>query len=57
MECASMAAVAAKRGAEFGQLLYTADSLANVKAHDDRDWGQASQAKALHICLRIIHNF
>lgn len=57
MECASMAAVAAKRGAEFGQLLYTADSLANVEAHDGRDWGRASQAKALHICLRIIHNF
>ncbi|MCZ0776122.1 nucleoside phosphorylase [Lactobacillus delbrueckii] len=57
MECASMAAVAAKRGAEFGQLLYTADSLANVEAHDDRDWGQVSQAKVLHICLWIIHNF
>ncbi|MGZ1193537.1 ATP-binding cassette domain-containing protein [Lactobacillus delbrueckii subsp. bulgaricus] len=46
-----------KHALSGGQLLYTADSLANVEAHDDRDWGRASQAKALHICLRIIHNF
>lgn len=57
MECASMAAVAAKRGVEFGQLLYTADSLANVAAHDDRSWGKAAQEQAMHICLRIIHIF
>ena len=41
MECAALAACARKRGASFGQILYTADSLANIYAHDERDWGRA----------------
>ena len=40
MECAALAACAKKRGAAFGQILYTADSLANAERHDDRDWGK-----------------
>ena len=39
MECASMAACAKMRGILFGQVLFTADSLANVDAHDIRNWG------------------
>lgn len=53
MECASLAACARFRGAEFGQLLYTADSLANAANYDQRDWGQQSVEPALHLCLDI----
>lgn len=53
MECAALAAVARFRGASFGQFLYTADSLANVDAYDERDWGEASVLPALELCLKI----
>ena len=51
MECASMAACAAFRGADFAQLLYTADSLADAAKYDARDWGEASVLPALRLCL------
>jgi len=51
MECASMAACAAFRGAEFAQLLYTADSLADAANYDARDWGEKSVLPALVLCL------
>lgn len=56
MECAALAACARKRGAAFGQILYTADSLANVLAHDERDWGQKSLRKALELCVVVLQN-
>lgn len=40
MECASMAACAKMRDVIFGQLLFTADSLADVEKHDCRNWGE-----------------
>lgn len=39
MECAGLAACAEFRQVAFGQLLYTADSLAELTAYDPRDWG------------------
>ena len=54
MECAALAACARKRGAVFGQILYTADSLANVCAHDERDWGKRSLRKALELCINVL---
>ena len=51
MECASMAACASFRGAEFAQLLYTADSLADAANYDARSWGESSVLPALSICL------
>ena len=54
MECAALAACARKRGAVFGQILYTADSLANVYAHDERDWGKGSLRKALELCINVL---
>ncbi len=51
MECASMAACAAFRGADFAQLLYTADSLADAAKYDARSWGEASVLPALILCL------
>ncbi len=53
MECAALAACARFRQIEFGQLLYTADSLANIHEYDERDWGSASIEKALLLCLDI----
>lgn len=51
MECSALMACAQFRGVKFGQFLYTADTLADVDAHDDRDWGQASMSAALRLCL------
>lgn len=53
MECASMAACAKMRGVEFGQLLFTADSLANVEEHDTRNWGNGIFAIAMELGLKI----
>lgn len=53
MECASLAACAAFRGALFGQLLYTADTLADAQNYDERDWGSDSMGPALALCLDI----
>jgi len=36
MECAALAACAEFRGIEFGQILFTADSLAAIDSHDSR---------------------
>ena len=54
MECASLTACARFRGVRFGQLLFTADSLANVDLYDEREWGNASLTRALLLCLEII---
>ncbi len=54
MECAALAACAQMRGAIWGELLYTADSLAGA-LHDARDWGHASVEYALKLCLDAIH--
>lgn len=54
MECAALMACAQFRGVKFGQFLYTADTLANADAHDDRDWGAASISTALRLCLDAV---
>ncbi len=51
MECASLAACAKMRGVVFGQLLFTADSLANTDAHDERNWGKDTFMAALEIAM------
>lgn len=56
MECAALAACAQKRGVSFGQFFFTADSLANVTNHDERNWGISSHEKALHIALELLCN-
>lgn len=52
MECAAMAACAQFRGAQFGQVLYTADTLAGQQ-HDERGWGLDSMDLALRLGLEI----
>lgn len=53
MECSALAACAQFRGVLFGQLLYTADSLADAANYDERSWGEDSLAPALALCLDI----
>lgn len=54
MECSALAAACAFRAAEFAQLLYTADSLSDLDAHDPRGWGVASRAIALELALDAV---
>jgi len=54
MECAALAAVAQRRGAVWGELLFTADSLADLDNYDQRDWGSEAFDKALELCLEIV---
>ena len=56
MECASLAAVAQLRGAVWGLLLFTADSLADLENYDQRDWGSEAFEKALVLCLEMVHH-
>lgn len=54
MECAALTACAQFRGAQYAQLLYTADSLAETDAYDARGWGEDSMERALHIALEAV---
>lgn len=51
MECASLAACAEFRNITFGQLLFTADSLADTEAHDNRNWGLDHFKTAMDLAL------
>ena len=51
MECASLAACADFRDIIFGQLLFTADSLANIESHDTRNWGNRHFALAMALAM------
>lgn len=54
MECAALAAVSAFRGATWGMILYTADSLADVDKYDERNWGGNAYEYALTLCLDAV---
>lgn len=56
MECSALSACARMRGAEFGQLLYTADSLADAENYDKRNWGTDSVEYALKLCIEAVLN-
>jgi uridine phosphorylase len=55
MECSALAACAAFRGAVFGQVLFTADSLACLDRHDDRNWGSSSYEIAFELSLEAVY--
>ncbi len=57
MECAALAACCRKRGAKFGQFLFTADSLANVHDYDARAFGRDSHEKALLLGLDVLREW
>lgn len=56
MECAALAACAGFRGAVWGMILYTADSLANAEQYDARAWGEDAREYALTFCLDAVLN-
>lgn len=56
MECAAMAACAQFRNMKFAQILFTADSLANIEMHDERNWGRESHSVGLDIGSRVLTN-
>ena len=51
MECASLAACAQFRNILFGQLLFTADSLANIESYDKRNWGDRCFDLAMDLAM------
>lgn len=54
MECAALTACAQFRKVDFAQILFTADSLANVNEHDKRNWGDESHKTALDVGMKIL---
>ena len=54
MECSALAACAQMRGAVWGQILFTADSLADMDKYDERNWGGDSFEYALTLCLDAV---
>ncbi|WP_125605798.1 nucleoside phosphorylase [Lapidilactobacillus bayanensis] len=56
MECAALAACAQFRNVDFAQILFTADSLANLEDYDERNWGDDSHQFGLEICSQILAN-
>lgn len=54
MECSALAACAEFRGATWGMILYTADSLADVEKYDERNWGGNAYEYALTLCLDAV---
>ncbi|HGL7769291.1 TPA: nucleoside phosphorylase [Streptococcus pneumoniae] len=56
MECSALAAVAQLRGVLWGELLFTADSLADLDQYDSRDWGSEAFNKALELSLASVHH-
>jgi uridine phosphorylase len=56
MECSALAACAKLRGAVWGELLYSADTLANAERYDERGWGADCAAYALELCIEAVTN-
>lgn len=54
MECSALAACSEFRGAIFGQILFTADTLFNTDIYDERDWGKSAYEMALMLSLEAV---
>lgn len=54
MECSALAACARFRKILFGQILFTADTLADAENYDARDWGSSALAAALDLCFAAV---
>ncbi len=54
MECSALAACANFRGAIWGEILFTADTLANIDDYDSRDWGVDSYDNVIRMCLDAV---
>ena len=56
MECSALAACAQFRHVIFGQIFFTADTLADPNQYDERDWGLASYEEALELAFEAVYN-
>ena len=54
MECSALAACADLRGVIWGEILFTADTLADIEKYDERGWGGDSFSYALELCLDAV---
>lgn len=54
MECSSLAACAEFRNISFAQILFTADSLADMDNYDKRNWGHDSYSVSLNIGSQVL---
>lgn len=54
MECAALAACAQFRNVDFAQILFTADTLADMENYDERDWGRESHSAGLEIGSKVL---
>lgn len=53
MECSALVACAEFRAVQFGQILFTADTLAGDE-HDERDWGANARKLALKLAVEVV---
>lgn len=56
MECSALASCAKMRGVVWGELLFTADTLADTEHYDERNWGEKSVEYALELCVEAVMN-
>lgn len=56
MECSALAACAWMRGVTWGELLFTADTLADAEKYDERNWGGDSVDYAMELCVEAVLN-
>lgn len=56
MECSALAACSQLRGAVWGELLFTADTLADTEHYDERNWGGDSLEYALELSIEAVVN-
>lgn len=56
MECSALASCAKFRDAVWGEILFTADSLADIKRYEERSWGKSSFEYALELCFDSVIN-
>ncbi|RHX81881.1 nucleoside phosphorylase [Lactobacillus helveticus] len=56
MECSALAACAEFRNINFAQILFTADSLADMDNYDKRNWGHDSYGVGLNIGSQVLVN-
>lgn len=54
MECSALAAVAEMRNVVFGEILFTADTLADIENYDQRNWAKDSLAYALELAMDAV---
>ena len=54
MECSALAACAEFRNISFAQILFTADSLADMDNYDKRNWGYDSYSVSLNIGSQVL---